>query len=332
MLRRALFALTIVLSLCALSLSFAASAEQTNKMYRVGFLEAGSAAANQPFLASLESGLRELGYVEGKNVVLNVRWAEGQAERLPGLLAELVELHPDAIVVASGAAAQAAKKIGTSIPIVFVGASDPLGRGLVTSLAHPGSNLTGLSDNSGPGVQAKAIQLLKDIVPRASRAAILWNPVGTVNPRQRIGDAKAAVRTLGMTPVPVEARSLSGIDEAFFEMRQQHVDVLMVLTGPLTLQHRDAIVNLAAANRIPAGYEYTEFARAGGLIAYSASIPALFSRAATYLDRIFKGANPGDLPVEQPTKFELVVNLKTARALGVTIPQSVLLRADEVIQ
>jgi len=261
-----------------------------------------------------------------------VRWADGQVERLPELLVELLELRPDAIVVASGPAAQAAKRIVKSIPIVFVGVSDPLGKGLVTSLAHPGGNLTGLSDNFGPGVQAKAIQLLKDIVPSASRAAILWNPVGTVNPRQRIDDAKAAVRALGMTPVPVEVRDVRGFDDAFLEMRNQHVDVLMVLTGPLTLRHRDAIVHLAATNRIPAGYEYTEFAPAGGLIAYSASVPALFHRAAIYLDKIFKGANAGDLPVEQPAKFELVINLKTARALGLTIPQSLLLRVDEVIE
>jgi len=324
--------LTIVLSLCSLSVSFAAGTEQANKVYRIGFLEAGSASANQRFLTSFESGLQELGYVEGKNVIVDVRWADGQVERLPELLIELVELHPDAIVVASGPAAQGAKRIVKSIPIVFVGVSDPLGKGLVTSLAHPGGNLTGLSDNFGPGVQAKAIQLLKDIVPSASRAAILWNPVGTVNPRQRIDDAKAAVRALGMTPVPVEVRDVRGFDDAFLEMRNQHVDVLMVLTGPLTLRHRDAIVHLAATNRIPAGYEYTEFARAGGLIAYSASVPALFHRAAIYLDKIFKGANAGDLPVEQPAKFELVINLKTARALGLTIPQSLLLRVDEVIE
>jgi putative ABC transport system substrate-binding protein len=332
MTRRGVFALTIVLSLFSWSLSFAASAEQTSKIFRVGFLEAGSASANQRFLASFESGLRELGYVEGKNVIVDARWADGEAERLPGLLNELVELRPDAIVVASGAAAQAAKKIATSIPIVFVGASDPLGRGLVSSLAHPGGNLTGLSDNFGPGVQAKAIQLLKEIVPRASRAAILWSPVGTVNPQQRIDDAQATVRKLGMTPVPVEVRDLPGLETAFLEMRQQHVDVLVVLTGPLTLQHRGVIVQLAAANRIPAGYEYTEFARAGGLIAYSASVPALFHRSAIYLDKIFKGANAGDLPVESPSKFELVINLKTAKALGLTIPKDLLLRADEVIQ
>src|SRR5262249_14310344 len=157
MLRRAVFALTIVMSICSMSLSFAASTEQTNKMYRIGFLEAGSASTNQRFLESFESGLRELGYVEGKNVIVDVRWAEGQAERFPGLLAELLELHPDAIVVASGVAAQAAKNVVRSIPVVFVGASDPVGKGLVNSLSHPGANLTGFSDSPGPGVQAKAI-------------------------------------------------------------------------------------------------------------------------------------------------------------------------------
>jgi len=330
MLRKAVFVLSLGLILCSLCLSFASHAQQPNKVYRVGFVEAGTASTNQHFLAAFKSGLRELGYVEGRNIIVDVRWAEGQAERFPGLIADVIKLRPDVIVVASGPGADAAKNVLTSIPIVFIGVSDPVGRGLLTSLAHPGGNLTGVSDTVGPGLLAKTIQLLKDIVPRASRMAILWNPGG--NPRQRLDESQAAVRALGMTSVPVAVRDFPGFDEAFLKMRQQHVDALVVLTGPLTLQHRDAIVNLAAVNRIPAGYQYTEFARAGGLIAYSASVPALFHRAAVYVDKIFKGANAGDLPVEQPTTFELVINLKTAKELSLTIPQSLLLLADEVIQ
>jgi putative ABC transport system substrate-binding protein len=202
--------------------------------------------------------------------------------------------------------------------------------GLVTNLARPGGNLTGLSRLFDEGLLGKALQLLKDIVPRATRVAILWNPGGAVDPR--VKEAEAAMRALGMTPLPVEVRDLRSLDEAFAKMRERHADALLVITDPLTLRYRDAIVTLAASSRIPAVYEFAEFARAGGLIAYSASVPALFRRAAVYVDKILKGAPPGELPVEQPTKFELVINLKTAKALGLTIPQSLLVRADEVIR
>jgi putative ABC transport system substrate-binding protein len=189
--------------------------------------------------------------------------------------------------------------------------------------------MTGISRVFGEGLIGKALQLLKDIVPGASRIAILWNATGEVEPRLK--EAQAAVRTLGMTPLPIAVRELSDFDDAFARLRKQNADALLVVTDPLTLRYRETIVKLAAANRIPAVYEFAEFARAGGLIAYSASVPALFGRAAIYVDKILKGARPGDLPIEQPTKFELVINLRTAKALGLTIPQSLLLRADEVI-
>jgi len=219
--RKAAFVLSLALTLCSLCLSFASRAQQPDKVYRVGFVEAGVASANQHFLAAFKTGLRELGYVEGKNIILDVRWAEGHAERFPALFAELIELRPDVIVVASGPGANAAKNVLTSIPIVFIGVSDPVGRGLLTSLAHPGGNLTGVSDTAGPGLLAKATQLLKDIVPRASRMAILWNPGG--NPRQRLDESQAAVQALGMTSVPVAVRDFSDFNEAFLKMRQQHV-------------------------------------------------------------------------------------------------------------
>jgi putative ABC transport system substrate-binding protein len=313
-----------------LAASLAARAQSAKKIFRIGFLEAGAAAVNLHFLKAFESGLRELGYVDGDNVVIAARWAEGQAERFPKLLAELVALKPDVIVVASTLGAVAAKKVVTSIPVVFVGVSDPLDMGLVASLARPGGNMTGISRVFGEGLIGKALQLLKDIVPGASRIAILWNATGEVEPRLK--EAQAAVRRLGMTPLPIDVRGPSDFDAAFARMRKQGADAVMVVTDPLTLRHRETIVNLAAANRIPAVYEFAEFARAGGLIAYSASVPALFARAAIYVDKILKGAKPADLPVEQPTKFELVINLKTAKTLNLAIPQPLLLRADEVVQ
>ena len=315
-------------SLLAVSLS--PGAQPATKIYRIGFLEAGAASVNRHFLEAFQGGLREHGYVDGKNVIIDARWADGQAGRFPGLLDELVKLNPDVIVVASTLGAVAAKKVVTSIPVVFLGVADPLDMGLVASLARPGGNMTGISRLFGEGLIGKALQLLKDIVPGTSRIAILWNAVGEVEPRLK--EAQAAVRTLGMTPLPIDVRELSDFDDAFVRMRKQNADAVMVVADPLTLRYRETIVKLAAANRIPAVYEFAEFARAGGLIAYSASVPALFARAAIYVDKILKGAKPADLPVEQPTKFELVINLKTAKALGITIPQSLLLRADEVIQ
>jgi putative ABC transport system substrate-binding protein len=190
--------------------------------------------------------------------------------------------------------------------------------------------MTGISRGFGEGLIGKALQLLKSIVPRASRIAILWNAEGEVAPR--VKEAEAAVRTLGMTPLPIGVRASSDFEGAFAAMHKQKANALMVVTDPLTLRHRETIVTLAQANRVPAVYEFAEFARAGGLIAYAANIPALFHRAATYVDRILKGAKPGELSIEQPTKFELVVNLRTAKALGIAVPQAVLLRADEVIQ
>src|SRR4029079_3849707 len=260
-----------------LAASPAAGAQSAKKIYRIGFLEAGDAAVNLHFLQALESGLREFGYVDGNNVGIDARWAEGQADRFPKLLAELVALKPEVIVVASTLGAVAAKKVVTSIPIVFVGVSDPLDMGLVASLARPGGNMTGISRVFGEGLIGKALQVLKDIVPGASRIAILWNASGEVEPRLK--EAQAAVRMLGMTPLPIDVRGPSDFDAAFARMRKQRADAVMVVTDPLTLRHRETIVNLAAANRIPAVYEFAEFARAGGLVAYSASVPALFARA-----------------------------------------------------
>jgi len=304
-------------------------AQRVEKRWRIGFLEAGSSSANGHFLDAFRKGLHQLGYEEGRNVTIDVRWADGRAERFAPLLAELEALHADVIVVASSLGAVAAHKLIKSTPVVFVGVSDPVALGIVSSLPRPGGNMTGLSRVFGEGLLGKALQLLRDIVPSANRIAYLYNPQGEIQPR--VAEAQQAMVALGLTGVGIELRDARQVDEAFGKMRGARADALLVITDPLTLRSRDAIVRAAAASRMPAVYEFAEFARAGGLIAYSASVRALFERAAIYVDKILKGANPADLPVEQPTTFELVVNQRTAKALGIVIPHSLLLRADEVI-
>ncbi len=314
-----------------LAASLAAGAQPAKKIYRTGFLEAGAAIVNQHFLEAFQSGLREFGYVDGKNVIIDARWAEGKAERFPELLAELVKLKPDVIVVASPLGAVAARKVVPSIPVVFVGVPDALDMGLVASLARPGGNMTGISRFFGEGLIGKALQLLQAIVPGASCPAILWNGAGEVEPSLK--EAPTAVRTLGMTPLPIDVRKPSNFDDAFARMRKQNADAVMVVTDPLTLRHRETIVKLAAAKRgIPAVYEWPSMAEDGGLMAYGPTLAELDGRVATFVDRILKGAKPGKLPIEQPTKFELLINRKTAKALGLTIQQALLLRADKVIQ
>ena len=320
---RALGAVTLASSRCA-------GAQAADKPARVGFLEAGSASANAHFVEAFRKGLRDAGYQEGRNVVIEVRWADGRAERFAPLLRELEAWHADVIVVASSLGAVAAHKATSTTPIVFVGVSDPVTLGIVSSLARPGGNMTGLSRVFGEGLLGKALQLLREIVPSATRVAYLYNPQGEVEPR--VAEARQAMATLGMTPIAIEFRDARSVDEAFTSMRRQRADALLVITDPLTLRSRDAIVKAAATFRIPTVYEFAEFARAGGLIAYSASVRALFERAAVYVDKILKGASPATLPIEQPNTFELVVNLKTAKALGLAVPQSLLLRADERIE
>jgi putative ABC transport system substrate-binding protein len=322
---------TAVVALIAAALGHgAARAQSEGGQKRIAFLEAGSSSANRHFLQAFLKGLREYGYEEGRNVVIDVRWAEGRAERFPELLSELSKLRPDVFVVASSLGAVAARKEITSTPVVFVGVSDPVNLGLVRSLARPGGNMTGLSRVFGEGLLGKALELLRVVVPSANRIAILFNPQGAVEPR--VAEAKLAVTSLGLTPLPVEMSDAQRVGEAFAAMRKERANALIVIADPLTLNHREAIVKAAAANRIPTVYEFPEFARAGGLIAYSASVPALFERAAIYVDKILKGANPADLPVEQPTQFDFVINTGTAKALGLTVPQSLLLRANEVIK
>jgi putative ABC transport system substrate-binding protein len=309
----------------------AVEAQQPGKVYRIGFLEAGAPSVNQHFLDAFKRGLRELGYVEGQNVVIEERWAEGQNERFPALVAELVRLKVDLLVVASTSGAVAAKAATTTIPIVFVGAADPVGNGLVASVGRPGANLTGFSQEDDPGFGGKRLAFLKEAVPKLAQVAVLWNPTGR-GLENRVKEMYGPATALKLTLKAFEVREASQLDGVFTAIARTRVDGLAVVTDPLTLRHRTSIVTLAAKNRLPAVYGFGEFARVGGLMVYGANIPDLFHRAALYVDRILKGARPADLPVEEPTKFELLINLKTAKALGLTIPPSLLARADEVIQ
>jgi putative ABC transport system substrate-binding protein len=313
-----------------LAAPLAAEAQQPAKVPRIGFLTTPSPTAAAYYLEAFREGLRELGYVEGKTIAIEYRFAEGRPERLPALAAELVRLKVDVIVTGGPPAPEEAKQATSTIPIVFAVAGDPVGEGLVASLARPGGNVTGLASIAAE-VVGKQLELLKEVVPKISRVAVLLNPSHSAHPlmsRQAEGPARA----LGMQLHILQAGSPAEIDAAFAAMRSQRVGGVLVLRGSLFLAQRRQIAALAAKNGLPAVYGTREEAEAGGLMAYGASLPLLYRRAATYVDKILKGAKPADLPVEQPTKFELIINLKTARALGLTIPQSLLGRADAVIQ
>ncbi len=323
-----------VLALLALgAVPFATEAQQAAKVARIGFLS--GSLANGPHLPeAFRQGLRDLGYIEGRDVVIEYRDAEGKYERLPALAAELVALKVDVIFVGGATpSALAAKQATKTIPIVFAAIPDPVSSGLVTSLARPGGNVTGLSALS-PELVGKRLELLKRAVPGVSLVAVLWQPgaAGERTVKDILKAAEVAARALGVRLQFVEARGPADIDGAFSDMTGARADALTVLPGAMFVNERRRLVDLAAKNRLPAVYGLREYVDTGGLMAYGPNLVDLYRRVATYVDRILKGTKPGDLPVEQPTKFELVINLKTAKALGLTIPQSVLGQADEVIQ
>jgi ABC-type uncharacterized transport system substrate-binding protein len=323
----------LVLTLSLAFAPFAAEAQQAAKVARLGFLALNPAAS--PHLhEAFRQGLRDLGYVEARNLVIEYRSAEGKPERFPALAAELVALKVDVIVASSTPAALAAKQATRTIPIVLTGAGDPVTSGLVTSLARPGGNVTGLSVLS-PELVGKRLELLTQAVPGVSHVAVLWQPGGGLGERTEkdmLKGAEVAARALGVRLQFLEARGPDEFDKAFSEMTRARAGALTVLPSNMFTNERRRLVDLAAKNRLPAVYPWREGVDAGGLMAYGPDLADLFRRAATYVDKILKGAKPGDLPVEQPTKFDLVINLKTAKALGLTIPQSVLLRADHVIE
>jgi putative tryptophan/tyrosine transport system substrate-binding protein len=308
----------------------AAVAQQPEKVPRIGFLAAVSYAANLVRFEAFREGLRELGYVEGQNISIEWRYAEGKPDRLPALAAELVHLKVDVIVTGGSTATRPAKEATSTIPIVMAQDTDPVGNGFVSSLARPGGNITGLA-TLAPELSGKQLELMKEIVPKLSRVAVLGTSTRSGNARS-LKEAELAARALGVKLHYLDILSPKDIEPAFRAAAKGRADAVLVLTSPFATSQRTTFTGLAAKNRLPTIYDRTEFVEDGGLMTYSVSSTDLFRRAATYTDKILKGAKPADLPVEQPTKFELVINLKTAKALGLTIPPSVLGRADQVIE
>ncbi len=309
----------------------AANAQQVGNIPRIGmvsFTAPGTQEENRR-IGTLKKGLRDLGYVEGQTIAIEYRHSGGRDELLPRLAAELVDLKVNVILTYGTKATRAAKQATSTIPIVMLTVLDPVGAGLVPSLARPGGNITGSSEVSEE-LSAKRLELLKEAVPKAKRIAVLMDPTHPTNARD-LKSTESAAQALGVTLVSVEVRASSELDSAFARMIRQHVDALIVLSGDLLFTHRQHILDVAGKNRVPVVYGWREGAEAGALLSYGVDIADNYRRAATYVDKILKGAKPGDLPIEQPTKFEMVINLKTAKALGLTIPQSLLQRADEVI-
>ena len=328
-----LIGLAVVLALSVTSLLAplaVGEAQQPKKGPRIGLLGGGSASASAGRIDAFRQGLRDLGYVEGKTIVIEQMWAEGKLDRIPALAAELVRLKVDAIVSAGPTVTRACKDANITTPIVMGFDDDPVGSGFVASLARPGGNITGLSSLS-PGLSAKQLELLKEIIPNLSRVAVLGSLIhpGTA---QTVKEMEIAAQALKVQLQYRDLEDPKDIETAFGAMRKERSDGVIVLTSVLTYFQRQKIVDLAVKSRLPGVYYTAESVEAGGLLTYGPSFTDLFRRAATYVDKILRGANPADLPVEQPTKFELVVNMKTAKALGLTIPQSILLRADRVIE
>jgi putative tryptophan/tyrosine transport system substrate-binding protein len=325
-----LIGLAVVFVLNLTLAPLALEAQPTAKIARIGYLAIDQAASPHLREAFLQE-LRDLGYIEGRNLVIEYRSAEGKSEQLPALAAELVALKVDVIVAPSTVAAQAAKQATRTLPIVSV--AIPVTSGLVTSLARPGGNVTGLSFFS-PELVGKCLEQLKLAVPAVGRVAALWQPGGQGEPTEKemLKAAEVAARALGVRLQFVEARGPENFDRAFSEMTRARAGALTVLPSNMFISERRRLVDLAAKNRLPAVYPWREFVDAGGLMSYGLNVADLFRRAATYVDKILKGAKPADLPVEQPTKFELVINLKTAKVLGLTIPQPLQQRADQMIE
>ena len=318
-------------TIAALAAPGAALAQPARKVYRIGVLLTAAASQLEHSNKALDEGLRELGYVVGRDLVIERRFADGQPERLPALAAELVRLNVDVIVTGSNPVIAAVKQATTTIPIVMGVSRDPVGAGFIASLARPGGNITGLANDPAPDIQAKNLELLKEAVPRVSRVALLWSPFPTGADSYR-NVVEQAARQLGLAFRSVAVRGQQELEGAFAAMARERVDGMVELQDPLLLSARAQVVRLAAQHRVPAVYAQSEFVNAGGLMSYGVNIAEQFRRAAVYVDRILKGAKPAELAVEQPTRFELALNLKTAKALGLTMPRSILARADHVIE
>jgi len=312
---------SLLLMLCAFAMA--------QQIPRVGYLGGGSAELENPWIDAFRQGLHDLGYIEGKNILIERRYAAGRYEQLPVLSAQLLALKVDVILAASTPVALSAKKTTTSTPIVMV-VADPVGTGLVTSLAQPGGDITGLSDFHADLV-TKRLELLKDVIPSLARVAVLSNPA-SVTCSTQFKELNAAAPGLGLTVIAVEATESEDLPKSFSTINKDRVGGVLVCGDRMFNTHRIQIFELANKNRLPAIYSSGEYAETGGLMSYGANFPDLYRRAATYVDKILKGAKPADLPVEQPKKFELVINLKTAKQIGLSIPPNVLARADRVIR
>jgi putative ABC transport system substrate-binding protein len=319
-------AVALLISLALVATPLTAAAQPIGRVPRIGILRTGSPP--DPFVEAFLQGLRELGYDDGGNISIEYRWAEGRDEQLPDLAADLVRLKVD-VIVAGGSQARVAKRATTTIPIVMPVANDPVGEGIVASLARPGGNVTGLAFLS-EGLPGKWVELLKEVLPGMSRVAVLWHPATEAG---QLRVSETAARSLGVRLRALKVRRPDEFSPAFAEAQRNHAECLIVLSSPFFYAHRTRLVELAAKHRLPRMYHQQDFVvGSGGLMSYGPNLRDLFRRAATYVDKVLKGAKPADLPIEQPTRFELVINMKTAKALGLTIPQSVLARADEVIQ
>ena len=309
----------------------AAGAQPNGKVYRIGFIQTAPRKEIGHLIKALDDGLRELGYVEGRNVVFERRFADGKQERLAALAVELVKLKVDIIVTGSNPVIAAVRQATATIPVVMAVSRDPVGSGFIASLARPGGNITGLANDPAPEIMGKNLELLKEVVPRASRVALLWNPVpaGAAIYKNAV---ETAARNLGVTLQSVEIRAENEFESAFAAMIRERVNGVVVTSDPIFLGSRSQLVRLAGRHRLPTVYVQREFVEAGGLMSYGGNLAYQFRRAAVYVDKILKGAKPADLPVEQPTQFDLVVNMRTAKDLGIKIPNSVLALATKVIE
>ena len=307
-----------------------AEAQQTKKVPRIGYLATVSLSAISARIEAFRQGLRELGYVEGKNIVIEWRYAEGKADRLPGLAAELVRLKVEVIITAGAPATRRAKEATVTIPIVMTNDGDPVGTGFVASLARPGGNITGLS-TLAPELSGKQLELLKEIVPKLSRVAVLGTSTRPGN-AQSLREIELAARAFGVKLQYLDVLDPKDIETAFRAASKERADAVLVLNSPVLISQRTQIADLAVKSRLPAMYYRREYVEDGGLMSYGVNLSHLARRAATYVDKILKGAKPADLQVEQPTKFELIINLQAAKQIGITIPPNVLARADKVIK
>jgi putative ABC transport system substrate-binding protein len=325
--------LTKRLALCAMlfALCVTAEAQEARKVSRVGFISPQSSATGGRNIEALRQGLRDLGYIEGRNITIEVRWAEGLSERLPKFIDELTRLNLDVMVVGGAAGALAAKKAGISVPVVFAAVTEPVGYGIIGGLARPGGNITGAALGVGEGFAGKWVELLKEAVPNVTRAAVLRNPSHPIG-EIFLKETQVAGRALELSLGFFEARDPKELQNSLARMEAERAEALLVTPDPLFSSQEKPLVEFARRRRLPSMFYFSEFVDAGGLMAYGPSLSGSYRRAAYYVDKILKGTKPADLPVEQPTKFELVINLNAAKQIGLTIPANVLARADKVIK